>query len=106
MKTEPGFSMQRIKAMKPPANWDGRKDIDRRPRPGAPATIQVGSDQYPATVVRVTAHTVVVLFDGEDGNINRHPQIVFRLHGDTWRNRARSYHLTIGERIEHMYPNF
>ncbi len=106
MKTEPKFSMQRIKAMKLPAGWDGRKDIDRQPRPGAPATIQVGSDQYPATVVKVTPHTVVVLFDGEDGNINRHPQIVFRLLKGTWRNRVHSYMLTIGERIKHIDPDF
>lgn len=83
-----------------------RKEIDRRPRPGAPATISVGSDQYPATVVKVTAHTVVALLDGEEGNVNRHPQIVFRLQNGSWRNKAHSYYLTIGERIKYMDPEF
>jgi len=93
--------------------WDVCPDCTRRvehPRAGDGCTVSVGSDDYPATVMRVTAHTIVVRWDREHGRGLTTPgaggkEMRFVKNGKgRWVHR--SYRLSLGARSSHRDPHF
>lgn len=87
-------------------------DCKRRiehPQSGDGCAVQIGSDTYPATVLRVTAHTIVVRWDRQHGHLTRpglggrEMRFVKNAKGQ-WVHR--SYLLSLGARASHRDPSF
>jgi hypothetical protein len=81
-----------------------------QPAAGDGCAIQIGSDLYPATVSRVTRHTIVAQWDREHGGglmtieaDGRQMRFVRNRRGQ-WVHR--SYLLSLGARASHRDPSF
>lgn len=87
-------------------------DCKRRmehPAAGDGCSILIGSDTYPATVLRVTPHTIVVGWDKEHRGGLTTPGVgkemrFFKDKGGHWGHR--SYQLVLGARASHRDPSF
>jgi len=96
-----------------PELGDACSDCKRRincPEAGDGCAVEIGSDTYPATVLRVTAHTIVVRWDKEHGRGlttpgagGREMRFVKNRHG-RWVHR--SYRLSLGARSSRRDPSF
>ncbi len=79
------------------------------PKIGDGCAVEIGSDTYPATVVRVTPHTIVVRWDAEHGRglttsgAGRKMRFVKNGQG-RWVHR--SYLLSLGVRASRRDPSF
>jgi hypothetical protein len=93
--------------------WEVCSECHRRvdhPQVGDGCAVAIGSDVYPATILRVTSHTIVVRWDREHkgglttpGAGGREMGFVKNRHG-RWVHR--SYLLSLGSRMSYRDPSF